>query len=824
MQKIPMSKISKRSSDIIVECENSEKYNSLYQQVLKSYSFENAKKIFESWNMLHGDPAVCAHKCIALYEYCTEQEPSCSRIITLGNIISENIAPKLRDGDQTREYVKRKIARFKTRLSTKINKKTEANANAVNNTIDKFTAAIHQATGSSIHQAQNKPNMDAKKEEAILKAYETMESVLDEMAVCDTILNNQNKISNRFNLNTLVSEQADMEDLVFKICECIDTYRMGLKYKYNVALQNIPYTLYTNGIMFEMGDIANKVTDYFLMSSPDPDIPTMRTVLEHNMAFLFEKSDIEGLSYMFKDIAKLDIKFDDTMVLIHEVDTSKVVAAATKGKEKIKDMIEDYKKSSAKSTEKLKSMLVRIYAQPADQIIDEYPDILGIIRQSVILVGGTSINPILAIVGLCVDYAIKLELNRKQMDKYIEKHKKEIEKVDKKIEKAKTEEAKENLLKYKKSLESGLDKLKDYRDKLYSEEEAEKIRDKEMEDEMGDDDDIDFGSWDDDFDIDFDESAQIIGQMATLAETISETFNPSTFSNIIYSKGNICSEYALQSAGEFALKYLDESYWNYFISNAIDPLYGMIIKESTSSMKGDEYIRHLEKRNVLKELTYTRHDKDEDRKPGTLSEEYARLSSMVHGYNEICSHFTSLQEGGSVKETIRLAGINLKNAIRGLSDKEKALSRTVDANLNTFGRSAERALMNDNREAVIRGSLIPSASKLIKGAIISGAVWYVDPALAVIGVLGSIAISKSLQAKERQMILDEIEIELKMTDKYLRIAEDNNDMKATRQLLRTQRDLQRQQQRIKYRMKVYHNQTTGVGPAKGRDSSADDDD
>ena len=61
-----------------------------------------------------------------------------------------------------------------------------------------------------------------------------------------------------------------------------------------------------------------------------------------------------------------------------------------------------------------------------------------------------------------------------------------------------------------------------------------------------------------------------------------------------------------------------------------------------------------------------------------------------------------------------------------------------------------------------------------------------------------------------------------MTEKYLRIAEDNNDMKATRQLLKTQRDLQRQQQRIKYRMKVYNNQTTAIGPARGKEEDYDD--
>ena len=52
------------------------------------------------------------------------------------------------------------------------------------------------------------------------------------------------------------------------------------------------------------------------------------------------------------------------------------------------------------------------------------------------------------------------------------------------------------------------------------------------------------------------------------------------------------------------------------------------------------------------------------------------------------------------------------------------------------------------------------------------------------------------------MVLDEIEIELKMVEKYLNIAESKNDMKATRNILQTKRSLQRQKQRINYNMGI----------------------
>ena len=78
----------------------------------------------------------------------------------------------------------------------------------------------------------------------------------------------------------------------------------------------------------------------------------------------------------------------------------------------------------------------------------------------------------------------------------------------------------------------------------------------------------------------------------------------------------------------------------------------------------------------------------------------------------------------------------------------------------------------------------------------------------MIGVLGTFACYKKNSAKERQLVLDDIEIELKMCERYLKLAEEKNDMKAIRQIEIIQRNLLRQQQRIKYKMKVYYNQNT----------------
>ena len=52
------------------------------------------------------------------------------------------------------------------------------------------------------------------------------------------------------------------------------------------------------------------------------------------------------------------------------------------------------------------------------------------------------------------------------------------------------------------------------------------------------------------------------------------------------------------------------------------------------------------------------------------------------------------------------------------------------------------------------------------------------------------------------MVLDEIDIELQMVDKYLELAERKEDLVAYKQLITIKRSLERDKQRIQYGMKV----------------------
>ena len=127
----------------------------------------------------------------------------------------------------------------------------------------------------------------------------------------------------------------------------------------------------------------------------------------------------------------------------------------------------------------------------------------------------------------------------------------------------------------------------------------------------------------------------------------------------------------------------------------------------------------------------------------------------------------------------------------------------------------EKSVSLDNREAIIKGQIFPSFSKMIKTALVIGAGWIVAPTITVIGAISSLAMMKTARAKERQMIIDEIETELKVCEKHIKLAEDKDDMEAYRECLAIKRKLEHERSRIRYKMKVYYKHNPDRGVSKG---------
>lgn len=158
--------------------------------------------------------------------------------------------------------------------------------------------------------------------------------------------------------------------------------------------------------------------------------------------------------------------------------------------------------------------------------------------------------------------------------------------------------------------------------------------------------------------------------------------------------------------------------------------------------------------------------------------------------------------------SLKLAMEGLKAKFKDMSHKEQEVSKNLDNAATRFVKAMKDAMISDRREAIIKGSVIPSFSKCIKiglalagiGGISLATVGTVLP--AVIIALGGFAMSKNLTRKERLLLLDDIETELDVIDKEIALAESRNQMKKYRKLLKIRKDLQRQYQRIKYNVRV----------------------
>lgn len=166
---------------------------------------------------------------------------------------------------------------------------------------------------------------------------------------------------------------------------------------------------------------------------------------------------------------------------------------------------------------------------------------------------------------------------------------------------------------------------------------------------------------------------------------------------------------------------------------------------------------------------------------------------------EACGLMRGLLNESFDTSGVKVALQGMKNKVKNLSVKEKEVSRNMDVAANGLMRSVENALTNDRREAIIKGSIIPSFSKCVKTAIAAGGVAViVDPMVAVIGLIGGLAGSRYLNNKERMLLLDEIEVELKVVEKELQRAENDDDMAKYRKLLTYQKKLKKEDFKLRY--------------------------
>lgn len=827
--KITFSDINKRISRL----ESSPPRTLINVKEAQLYTRHNGKDIFlsnnafnsiENWESLDENTDVAFGKALDVFEELCLNATSESMVRTACDILLEGTS-KVRNQTQLMNSLKNRFGRLQHKSTVGVEKAHSSITSKIQDSIANIQNTLKSAGMAGGAKTVN-----------IATTNECFSQLQEKCAVfieCDRIVKNYATVSKRFNLDKIISNiryDIDNYQACFEIASCIDTYNQSFKNRYNSALEIAAYVFDKHFMNYPKDKIVEAVTDYFLFtgSLKEEQVNDVKDVMR--ISVLFEQEDFSSLSWVDLEMPPEPIDNNVTVDIenygtgyefLSENDLNKAVEAKKKeikkdvkktGKiikkaakegnpeehrdEEVKEMVAEFRASCLKNKDSktnlpsLKSLITKLFAKNPYQIVYELPNLLSLIRIAFIITSG-AIHPVLMVCTFIVDQLLKVHFSRKQLEKIVNAYKNEINSVKSKIEKTKDTQTKENFEKYLEELNKDLTKIKDYERELYTEEENDE---REYADyDFGDDDDFDFDFDDDEFNFEEVAAIQIISSQI---DALSEALIDDTVDGIVYNNIFKLDNDSIDAITDFSITVpviLEKDK----LKNCLCS-YRNELRESITDVK--DYVRiNCLNDNILK--------------LETANNSYITTSTTKDAmhYLQCLNEIAKIKSDSYIMEmdftnSIKLAVKQLKaNAVK-LKDKDKQISSSIDVAANNTAKSIENALMNGNREAVIKGSMIPSASKCIKAAIMAGVAWAVNPAVAVIGAIGAFACSKKLQKKERQLVLDDIEIELKMCERYLRQAEDEGDMKKVRQIEIIQRNLERQKQRIQYKMVVIYNQ------------------
>lgn len=751
--------------------------------------------------------------CMEMFDALSEKG-NLSEINKAGNIIVNEVVNKVRDAKQTQTLIKMRLTRTKNKNALKIQQNI---SDGINDSIKKAVSVTNSDIfkNAPVNNNQEKNNNDAVKKAVIENVYNKIIDKLSLCEYCDLILENYNRVSKRFNIDNLFAINTPIngvQDTVVELCNMIDTYPIMDSLKYNTIIETAWYGLNKFSIPYKASDIINTTNDYFLFKENGLD--TCKKVLENTNLFnLDEMTDVEIFEKKEKKPESVkesntiadnieeycDNKYDFS---IFESDNSTNSNDSSSNNDNdFDDIFKEYKKNElnkeGKPESKLKQMINKLYSSNVSNITKGTPSFLNFVRSFFIL--GTmaipAVGPIAAIGGLIADRVISMHMKKKDAQKMLECLNNEIKKAQDKLNSTTDQETKDKLKAYIKSINRAKSKINEYLDTVSTEKEQEDRYSKEYASSSPDSD------IDDNFD--FDDYFKLENSLNILYDNI----NYIVENNVSYSE--LCK--ALSVSTPDIINQLSE-----FTKNINNPDYTKIFTESCkknyNKIKNDSIkLPLVEKssRMIALENAIENNIKINNKNKNnilTISEsvDYTDIVRNEYSVIQTLNYLTeeTILEASFIN-TLKAAGVRLKETIKKLSDKEKSISQNIDSSLNNVTKSFEKSLTTDNRESVLKGGILPPASKIIKlGILNAGLLAIGQPVIAVITTLGYLGVKGKYKAKERQMIIDEIEIELEMCKKYIDIAESKNDMKALKQLLTIQRNLQRQHQRIKYKMKV----------------------
>lgn len=840
--------------------------NQVYESLKENYSYQKAKLVLENWTGFKNED-IAIDKVLEVFTIIADNDND-SNIKNASNIIEGRIIPKLRNAKQTNKLNHYRRGWIKHRHTAMLNdtkdnenavSKAKANGGYLGNSLHpnrKYKRDIYGRKMGEVKKVNGNENKQSDTDEKKDVATECFDMFLHTAFVneqCDRVLTNHSKLTKRFNLDNMVRKcpltEAALKDCVYNICDLINTYESAFGVRYDIALENIMYLMSKNCVPVDNKFILETVTDYFLMTELNEETADAKL---HDMIYIIENSkffspeELSVVSYLYEDeqaiieaveneedIEQIPLEENKVHDMFMKYKKKKTITIKKKNKLeslKIKKIIHDFKKEHNKSIEKFKIAVSRIFVNSPEGIINELPDIFEFVRLGIVL-GGFAINPILGIITLITGFFLRMKVARERMEKVCEQYEKERDRYKKKMNETDDEKKKEKYKALYNQYKNDLYKLESYRDDLYTEEENDKRMEEKYakEAEASDGDDLDF-----DFDMDFNFDEQTAINYTELLSTLYEQLSYTRGDLMVAISNNIKDMdsddiYNISEAIKVCNDIVDCPRYITILENELERIRNNKHSSFIASLQKIDTIKtcisdiNSVKYNSLLETAYISNDID-------LPDMETVYETMKYKYDIIDDTIDYISEskdeksGMSFLSKVKIAGENLRRSMLKAKDKDKQLSMKLDSELNRTMKSAKKAMISDSRESIIRGSFLPSASKCIHLALAGGVVALFSPVAAVIALIGFIGSSKVLTEKERNLILDDIDIEIKMCDKYLKAAEDKDDLVAVREIMKTKRDLERQRARILYNKNyIFKGKKQYDMPDKPRKKNNDDD-
>ena len=500
-------------------------------------------------------------------------------------------------------------------------------------------------------------------------------------------------------------------------------------------------------------DTKDSIKEEYIANEYAICLEEMRQVLENNR--FYKPSDVSKALMLFEEVERptLNITMEDAILGLTEANSKSLSV-----KSKAAKVLSDIRLMAHKTPGNLVNKFKELYADSPKNIVDEMPNVFRILFDIIVIAGSFAISVPLGVIVAMVTWYIGLGIDREMAVKYTAEYKKERERAVRKGKKMKDKKMKERNEAYIQELDRAIEKLEDYERGLKAESEEMGV-----EDEMSDN------------SVETEEEAAVQIMLIDKAVSVLEGFNRKQFYRSLREDN------------------YDKELFSYMVMECV----------------GSGLISKVEMERNLSSMQYNSNKTSIIRDQINLLESYeTKPSNDLFKRAVAALDAQDIIQEMSFTNTLVMIKDKVKKSAQNLSDKEKIASRTLDSSIESLKNSMENSLKQENREAVIRGQILPSASRIIKLALITGFAFLLHPALGIIYLLGTFAMSKKLRIKERQLVLDELDTELKVCAEYIEKAKNNQDMNAYRQCLNIEKKLLRQRDRLKYKMTAEWNEKT----------------